>query len=152
MPVSDPLALPIDTSPLIIVTRDFNGGGVQRFRGEIVDTTGWLFTHTLINRRYASIVPYGYDMDASVVVKIDGEDRRFTHKDYADHAVATSADLPPSSEPEPVTPASTPAEPQEAAEEEQEQPAATTDDEIKAEQPKQAPRQTTRKRTQGAKA
>lgn len=46
-------------SSTMVVRRPFFGGGVRRYRGEIVDATGWRTVNQLIGQRYLAPVPYG---------------------------------------------------------------------------------------------
>lgn len=71
---------------VVVVLRNVRGGRLHH-RGEIVDGGEWRNLASLIQRRYVSCLPYGYDMASAVEVNIDGVDAKFVNQQLADIAL-----------------------------------------------------------------
>jgi hypothetical protein len=93
MPVADPLIQPVLNPTLCIVTRDFRAD-VQRFRGEVVDTAEWSNVSVLIDRRYLSPLPYGFDLKTTIKVSALNDERTFVNKETADIATGSVTAFP----------------------------------------------------------
>jgi hypothetical protein len=75
--VKDPLIESVTPkTKWVVVLRPFDGSGIRYERGQVVDSTGWVHTTTLVNRRYVAPLPYGADVPEEEVQK-DGTVRRF---------------------------------------------------------------------------
>ena len=75
MTVKDPLIESVTPkTKWVVVLRPFDGSGIRYERGQVVDSTGWIHTTTLINRRYVAPLPFAkrlYSVLASRTVPAD---------------------------------------------------------------------------------
>ena len=95
--VSDPLLSQMaNNTQVVVVLRNTNGERTYH-RGEIVDGGKWRNLANLIQRRHVAPLPYGYDLDTTVVVTFpDDEEVKFVNQELADIALNRIADrLPP---------------------------------------------------------
>ena len=77
MTVKDPLIESVTPkTKWVVVLRPFDGNGIRYERGQVVDSTGWIHTNTLVSRRYIAPLPYGAEVPEQEVQK-DGTVRRF---------------------------------------------------------------------------
>lgn len=81
--VSDPMLDNLTT--LAVVVRSFNGSGIKRERGEVVDVTGWHNVRALKDNRYLADLPYGARDFTDI--EISGVTRRFLSEDKAIEAL-----------------------------------------------------------------